>query len=182
MALSIVDGLADAARQVGGAFGQAFRSGQSQVAASTPQIHVDMRGGKSGGLVAMTCPKCNASIQAPAGQNTCYCTYCGSQLLLDDGSATVTYRTVDETKIRELEAKSALEMKRLEIEEKRRPGRIKATIVLAIIGALMLLGGYILGDASGDSNSSWYMVASCGFLPLFAIVFIWFRGKQSGDD
>lgn len=117
-------------------------------------------------LVPIVCSKCGGTIQAPAGEKSCFCTFCGTQLLIDDGSKTVTYRTVDEARIREAEIAQALELKKLEIEETRRTFRLKLALVVAAIGVLMLVGGNFLGHASGDSNSPWYMVAMVGFFPL----------------
>lgn len=119
-------------------------------------------------LKPITCPKCGGNVTIPEEQKTCYCTWCGAQLSIEDGSTTITYRTVDEARIKELE----LEIKRMELEEKHRPWRIKTIAILAIVGFAMVAGGYCLGDASGDSDSTWYTIAICGYLPLAAAFFI----------
>ena len=84
-------------------------------------------------VTPMTCPKCGGAIQPPLGQNQCFCVYCGTPLHIDDGSQTLIYRKVDETRIREAEIDERLELARMELDEKRRPGRIKLTAFLAII-------------------------------------------------
>lgn len=124
-------------------------------------------------VTPMTCPKCGGAIQPPLGQNHCFCVYCGTPLHIDDGSQTLIYRKVDETRIREAEIDERLELARMELDEKRRPGRIKLTAFLAIIGAAMIIIGFFLGDASNDENSPWYMVAMLGMFPPMSIPFIW---------
>lgn len=128
-------------------------------------------------LQPITCPKCGGTIQAPVGGKTCFCTFCGTQIYFDDGSRSVTYRTVDEARIKELE----LERQRLELEEQRRPGKAKLIAVLAIIGTLMMVIGTFAGHASGDSDSPWYMIALLGFFPLAAVVFIWIESSGSNN-
>ena len=93
------------------------------------------------GFAVTSCPKCGTNIQIPEGANTSYCMYCGTQLIYNDGSATVTYRAVDEARIREAEIKRELELKRLELQERRRPLKIAASIALAVIGLAMVIGG-----------------------------------------
>jgi len=99
--------------------------------------------------------------------------YCGTPLHIDDGSQTLVYRKVDETRIREAEIDERLELARMELDEKRRPGRIKLTAFLAVLGAVMMIAGFFLGHASNDENSPWYMVAMLGMFPPMSIPFIW---------
>lgn len=132
-------------------------------------------------VTPLTCPKCGGAIHVPEGQRQCFCTYCGTPLQIDDGAKTLLYRKVDETRIREAEIDKELELARMQLEEKRRPGRIRASIILAIIGGLMLIGGYFLGSASGDPDSPWGMVSLLGFYPLLAITFIWMSDGHSGN-
>ena len=99
--------------------------------------------------------------------------YCGMPLRVDDGSQTLIYRKVDETRIREAEIDERIELARMELDERRRPGRIKLTAFLAVIGAAMMIIGVFLGHASNDENSPWYMVAMLGMFPPMSIPFIW---------
>ena len=120
-------------------------------------------------LTPISCPKCGGAIQLPPEKGAFYCMYCGTQLAFDDGSITVTHRTVDEARMKEI----ALEEKRLLLEEEKRPGRVKTMVTLAIIGASMMILGYFLGHASGDSDSPWFMVSLLGYFPLMAVPIIW---------
>ena len=90
-------------------------------------------------VVALFCPKCGGKINLPEGKNSCYCGYCGSQLVVDDGSRTVTYRTVDEARIRESDNEIALEMKKLELEEAKHARKMKALKALAIACAALIV-------------------------------------------
>ena len=129
----------------------------------------------------LTCPKCGASVQQ-GDRKVSFCAYCGSQLLVDDGSAKVTYTTVDETRIRELEIEEARERRQMELEEKRRPGRVRLSIVLGSAGFLMMIVGWFAAHASGDSSSPWYMVAMMGFCFLLAVVWIWLIATPGPRD
>lgn len=157
-------------------------AGKGEASMPAPDIHVEVQAGHAGELRELTCPHCNASVQAPAGRSVVYCMYCGSQLHYDDGSVSVTYRAVDEGRLREAEMKNALELRKLEIEEKRRPGRIKASIVLAIVGVAMMAIGAAAEQA--DPGSAWALFGLLGYFPLLAIVWIWIVAKDQdgGDD
>ena len=72
--------------------------------------------------------------------------------------------------------------KQLELEELRRQEearkksiKVKAIIsaILGTIGVLMMVVGSILGSASGNPNSGWYMMSIVGIFPLCGIAFIW---------
>ncbi len=64
-------------------------------------------------MVPLTCPSCGATLEVRNDTKTCFCTYCGTKLLIDDGSKTVTINknininkvTRDETKIEEIRIK-----------------------------------------------------------------------------
>ena len=182
MGSPIVGGFVEAAKQVGGAFGQAFKDGQSGVDVSAPQIHIDMKGDQASSLIALACPKCGASIQQQEGRDVAYCSYCGTKLLVDDGSAKVTYRTVDEARIRELEIEQEREHRRAELEERRRPGRVKLSIVLGGAGFLMMLVGWFAAYSSGDSDSPWYLVTMIGMLFLIVVPLIWLMAMPNAND
>lgn len=62
------------------------------------------------------CPNCNANLQVPDNQNRMFCTYCGTQIQLDDGATVIRY--VDEARIREIEYQR--ELRQREEDERRR--------------------------------------------------------------
>lgn len=74
-------------------------------------------------------------------------------------------------KTREIE----LEEERRKEKEKKKIVKIKviATIILGIIGLTMMILGFVLGNASGDSDSSLYGLTMIGLLALISIEFIW---------
>ena len=69
-------------------------------------------------LFKLVCPNCGSNINLDRKTDACFCPYCGTKFILDDGTVhvnqTVTYR--DEAKLRELELKEE-ERKRKEKEE-----------------------------------------------------------------
>lgn len=102
-------------------------------------------------IIPVECPKCGATFEIDEGRNKCFCQYCGTQIMLDDGShnsnvnLNVTYdgekRTIirDEARIKEAEVE--IERKKLEIEEKESKVRIaimRARAVAVAISAIAL--------------------------------------------
>ena len=155
--------------------GLSSRAGEKreQPSMPAPDIHIEIQGGHVGELTELTCPHCNASVQIPAGRDVAYCSYCGSQFHFDDGSINVTYRAVDEGRLREAEMRNALALKKLEIEEKRRTGRVKLSIGLGVFAAIMAV-------ATGVSGNYWFgLVALC---VVVAILYIWIIGGDNGKN
>lgn len=178
MAGSVFDTLGDAFKQAGDAFAQALNGGSSQPQAPAPapspapDIHVEVKPGQAAGAIPVECPKCGAAIQQSGDRAATFCSYCGTRLLVDDGSAKVTYTTVDETRIRELEAQSALELKQLELEEKRRPIWLKLMAALAVAGVLFIIvGAFAKGDGAIGSNP-WATIEILGVFMLLADAYI----------
>ena len=98
-------------------------------------------------MVSLRCPNCGKTVTLEKGQKMCFCTYCGSQLFLDDGSKNVnithnhnhnfTFRKVDETKIRTAEIESDNQRRKLENDRHEVAiglAILAFTIVFAIIG------------------------------------------------
>lgn len=138
-------------------------------------------------MVSVVCPECRANLEIAPDRKMCYCQYCGTKVMIDDGSTTHTYRKIDEARIKEAEIKEVIRLKELELEEKKRiasertkifKGLLKTlkilfSIILGIIGALFIALGFSFGAGSGNADSSVYFVTIIGFICIAVIVFIW---------
>ena len=89
--------------------------------------------------VSVKCPDCGAALELEEGRTVYYCQYCGAKVFLDDEADRHVY--VDEARIKEAEVKEKIRLKELELEvdkrndeKKSKVFKIKASIVLAIIG------------------------------------------------
>lgn len=69
-------------------------------------------------MVSVKCPECNASLSIEEERKQCFCQYCGTKIIVDDGSITHTYRKVDEARIKEAEANESIRLRELMFEEK----------------------------------------------------------------
>lgn len=88
----------------------------------------------------LTCPNCEANLSVDAELKQCFCQYCGTKIIIDDGSTTHTYRKVDEARIKEAEAQQLVELKKLELEEQKRKDKnrlILIIICIVIIGPMV---------------------------------------------
>lgn len=95
-------------------------------------------------LKSLKCPECNANIKIDEGRKSCFCTYCGCSILVDDESTTVnynhTYTKRDEAKIREIELKETIRLKQLENEvREKKIEHIEKYIAVAFVIFLVLL-------------------------------------------
>lgn len=131
-------------------------------------------------LQSLKCPECRAILEIEEGRPFCYCQYCGTKIMIDDGSTTYTYHKIDEARLREAEIKRDIRLKELEIEERKRVAKertratkIKASILLGIIGSILLVVGFLGGEATGNPDSGLYMLAYVGLFAFIAIAWIW---------
>lgn len=139
-------------------------------------------------MISLKCPECGAHLSIEEGHKQCFCQYCGTKIMLDDGSKTYTYRHVDEARIKEAEVEKLIRLKELEIEEQKRAleektkaFKIKASIILGIVGAILMVIGYAGGDATGNPDSSIYMFSMIGLFAFMAIGWIWLAGSHKND-
>ena len=66
-------------------------------------------------MVSLKCPECAASLSIEENRKQCFCEYCGTKIMIDDGSCTYTHIYIDKTREKELE----LEERRLRMEWER---------------------------------------------------------------
>ena len=136
-------------------------------------------------MVSVVCPECRANLEIDRNRKMCYCQYCGTKILIDDGSTTHTYRKVDEARIKEAEIREVIRLKELEIEEKRREAsertkrfKVFVSSILGIVGIIFFVIGFLGGEASGDPDSAIYSLAFIGFFCFFGIFFLWMNDSK----
>lgn len=79
-------------------------------------------------LIAVKCPQCDATIDIDEQRKSCFCMYCGTKIILDDGSRTYTYIHIDKTREKEIE----FEERQFEVECNRQDEQVKQSRVVAI--------------------------------------------------
>lgn len=139
-------------------------------------------------IISVKCPECGASLDIEADRNQAFCTYCGAKVIINNENEYV-YRHIDEAGIKQAETDRIVKLKQMEIAEKKRASeektkslKIKISLILAVVGIVMMVGGYLLGDATGDSDSGLYMISMVGFFPLMGSAYIWLFSKNKDDD
>lgn len=116
-------------------------------------------------LIPIVCPKCEAQVQIEEGTERCFCTYCGTQIILHNENhkrvdTSYTYRKIDEARIREAELSQMLELKKLEIAEKKRQDRKKARKAICIVSAILIVIAFAL--SAGGGGDAGFIVGGLG--------------------
>lgn len=70
-------------------------------------------------VVKLSCPNCSANLEVDSSAKICFCTYCGTKILLQNENETVV-RNIDEARIKEAELTHDYRLKQLEDERARR--------------------------------------------------------------
>lgn len=134
------------------------------------------------------CTNCGANLTVDDNnRDFAFCQYCGAKIMLDDYRS--THRVVDEAKIKQAETEQMVKLKQLEMAEKDRANRektlklkIKISLILAAVGILMMVIGYMAGSATGDSDSGFYMLSMVGMFPLMGAAYIWLFSNNKDKE
>lgn len=126
-------------------------------------------------LISLKCPKCNANLSIEENRKRCFCSYCGTQIIIDDGSVEHTYRKIDEARIKEAEANERIQLKMLDVEEKKQQldKRSKTQksflyVTLIIIGVILVVCGIILSMSEDNKPVSGTMMIFGTLVCIFA--------------
>lgn len=70
-------------------------------------------------MIPVTCPRCNASIDVDANRDYCFCTYCGTKILMEDDSIKTInlnyhYTKTDEAKIEKTKSNERIRLRELQ--------------------------------------------------------------------
>lgn len=79
-------------------------------------------------LVPMICPQCHATIDAPVDKDSCFCTHCGTRILINNDNVktiNINQHITDDARIEEAKAKSRQDLS-------------KVSVVAAICAAVMV--------------------------------------------
>ena len=123
-------------------------------------------------LNSLTCPNCNAHFDIKPGQKIAYCTYCGSQLLVDDGSRniSITKRFIDDAAIERAKVERIRVMG--QFEAAKRQNRLKWVPLLVYFGiSFLLIVVASLTAQSHEAVSLWLKFIGIN-LPIIALLYI----------
>ncbi len=138
-------------------------------------------------LISVKCPECGAVLNLEEEREQAFCTYCGTQILFYNENEYI-YRHIDEAELKQAETDRLVWMKQMELAEKERADaekkkarKIKISIIMATVGTIMMMIGFLAGSATGDSDSGFYMLFLIGFLSLMSAGYIWFFSNKEDD-
>lgn len=126
-------------------------------------------------FVSIKCPECRASLDVEEGRKQIYCSYCGTHVLIENDNEYV-YRYIDEAKIKQAEVDQVVQIKKLEIMERKRVEaakfkrvKIVVSILMGIVGVILLIAGIGMGGL-------------VGLLVLEGVMFIWILGDKDKEE
>ncbi len=113
-------------------------------------------------LIQMKCPSCGASLEVGEDREFTFCQYCGTRILINDENK-FTYRCIDDADVKRAETERMVQLKEMELEEKKQGGR-KALIVLWAVATVLLfvVGIIMVSTGPKDKNDPGYMLIILG--------------------
>lgn len=125
---------------------------------------------------SVKCPECGADLSIEENREQLFCSYCGAHIVVTNENEYI-YHHIDEAGIKKTEVDKEVQLKKLEIIEKKRAEDAKNTkikiiisIIMGIIGIVLLLTNAGIGGMVG-----WFI--------LIGVMFIWvFSNKNEEED
>ncbi len=92
-------------------------------------------------IVELKCPNCGATIQVDEDRDFCFCSYCGTKSMIDNG----TIHIIDEAKIREAEAFEKVRIAEAEakLQAERDKQNNKMLVIMVVISLIIGFGAMI---------------------------------------
>lgn len=92
--------------------------------------------------ISLTCPNCNANLEISNTNNgQCYCQYCGTKILIDDGRKIHETHFFNENGLKRTEMKEKLKIREMEIrEQQRNESRETGKKLLIVAGIIAVIG------------------------------------------
>ena len=139
-------------------------------------------------LIAVKCPECGATLNIEEDRTQAFCTYCGTKVLVHNENEHI-YRNIDEAGIARAKTERIVKEKQMEFaerrwiaQENRKKKRAKLALGLGIAGGVLMVIGFMAGEATGNSDSSLYTIAMVGMFALEAAAFVAMSGKDEEDS
>ena len=123
-------------------------------------------------LIPLVCPRCGGALQIPEDADKVFCTYCGTQIIVDDDAVTVHMHNYDEAALRRLELEEqrrerellAQERLDVQVEAYRKKWRIAFIGYFVVVALLLTVTSLLPKDTTANKTVS----ALAGFVLLFA--------------
>lgn len=130
-------------------------------------------------FTSVKCPECGATLPIEEGREQIFCSYCGSKIIMTNENEYI-YRKVDEAEIKQAETDRIIQMKKMEIIEKKREEaartkriKVKWTIVLGILAVIFIGVGYI------GTNYGFIMP---GLICCIIMMYMWMMNDNKDEE
>ena len=118
-------------------------------------------------MITLRCPACGADVEAGSDRAYCFCSYCGTKIMLQNENEYI-YRHIDEAGVAEAETDRMIRLRELELEEReKKADNIKIAAASAGVILLIVIGiiGYAIDNDGMEMCLMFAMlVAMYGFL------------------
>lgn len=111
-------------------------------------------------LYQMKCPACGGTIEVDENRDSCFCSYCGTKVYIDDEAQRIeitkninyhkTY--TDEAKIRKIESEERMQERKFAVEQEKRKAKIWSTLAIVFIVLACVIGYVISFNSYFDSE------------------------------
>lgn len=121
-------------------------------------------------FIAVKCPSCGANLPIEEGRTEMFCSCCGAKIIMTNENEHI-YRHVDEAEIKKAEAEKDVQLKKLEILEKRRASADRVRKIKILVSVILgLISIVSLGIGAATETDAGYMV---GLMSICILGYMW---------
>ncbi len=132
-------------------------------------------------FVSVKCPECGAALDVEEGRKQIFCSYCGTKVLIENDNEYI-YRNIDEARIKQAEVNRAVQLKKMEIIERKRAAAEKAKKTKVLLTAVLVIGAVaFLGFGYGGDGFN-IGLAMAGMVCCYVLMFMWTDHNKDKDD
>lgn len=132
-------------------------------------------------FISVKCPECGATLDVEEGRQQLFCSYCGTKVMVQNDNEFI-YRHIDEAKLKQAETDRMVELRRLEMAEKKRVERQKIKKLKIVISIILGIVG-LLAFAVGFSSSGPDEAGIVGMVAFTILMYMWLIGiNEDADD
>lgn len=131
-------------------------------------------------FTSVKCPECGANLPIEEGRTQLFCSYCGTKVIVTNENEHI-YRHIDEAGIKQAETDRIVELKRMELAEKKRIASEKRkttkmwlSVLLGLLAIITLGIGFTVDGAFG--------ISIVGEVAAMILLFMWIGNKNEDDD
>lgn len=99
--------------------------------------------------VSLKCQDCGASLDVDEKREFCFCTFCGSKIMIEKEE--IVHRIVDEARLKELEYSHIVDEQNRKLAESKQKENFKIKLILLAVWLIIVIALFLLSNSTASN-------------------------------